>query len=190
MFLGTARTAILTAMPNWTINELDKYKIRIRTVNTKSFFGISKLPAPTVDPIILQNADVSPERDAELPKDLRRFFAYLRETSQKDQPSIVDDFTRHLLGDLLRFDEPLGVTRRRISFPFIMNGKPVNAVANVSVRRGEYYIILVQRSTVNISIFPCCCASLNTYKEISRPSGASASGHCYRGIFQRQRQAH
>ena len=174
MFLGTARTAILTAMPNWTINELDKYKIRIQTVNTKSFFGISKLPAPTVDPVILQNADVSPERDAELPKDLRRFFTYLRETSQKDQPSIVDDFTRHLLGDLLRFDEPLGVTRRRISFPFIMNGKPVNAVANVSVRRGEYYIILVQRSTVSIfylSMLLCIAEHIQRNLETERSLG-------------------
>jgi hypothetical protein len=37
---------------SWTFNELDAYNIRIKTVDTKAFFGISKLPEPAVDPVI------------------------------------------------------------------------------------------------------------------------------------------
>ena len=94
-------------LANWTINELDTYKIRIKTADTQAFFGISNLPAPTVDPVILENVNVPLDHDVELSKDIRTFFAYLHDTTQKKQPSFVDDFTHHLLGDVLRLDEPL-----------------------------------------------------------------------------------
>jgi hypothetical protein len=149
---------------SWTFNELDAYNIRIKTVDTKAFFGISNLPAPAVDPVILQNVEVPSGPDV-LPKDLRLFFRYLCDSADKSQQSCVDDFTHHLLGDLLRFDEPRGITRRRATFTFIMSGRRVNATANVSVSREDYLIMLVQRDRVSIPLFPC--ASLNTIK-ISR----------------------
>jgi hypothetical protein len=174
---------------NWAFNELDAYKIRIKTVDTKAFFGISKLPEPTVDPVILQNAEDPRDHDG-LSQDVRRFYIYLHDSTKKDQPSYVDDFTHHLLGDLLRFDKPRGITRIRLTLPFIMSGRRVNATASVSVSREDYQIMLVQSDRVSVLLFPCCRASLNTDKDISRPSGASASGHCSRSIFSGQRQAH
>jgi hypothetical protein len=42
---------------NWTFNELNAYNIRITTVDTNTFFGISELPAPVVSPIILNQAN-------------------------------------------------------------------------------------------------------------------------------------
>ena len=173
---------------SWTFNELDAYNIHINTVDTQAFFGISNLPEPAVDPVILQNVDLPRDLTLELPYDLRFFFVYLRDSTDKDQPSFVDDFTHHLLGSLLRFGD--GLARRRTTFPFIMSGRRVKAIANVSVRRGDYQVMLVQRDRVSLPLFPCCRASLNTDKDISRSSRASASGLCSRGIFRGQRQAH
>jgi hypothetical protein len=34
----------------WTVNELDKFNIRINTVDTRAFFGFSDLPAPAISP--------------------------------------------------------------------------------------------------------------------------------------------
>ncbi|KAN0135885.1 hypothetical protein V8E53_006337, partial [Lactarius tabidus] len=135
---------------NWAFNELDAYKIRIKTVDTKAFFGISKLPEPTVDPVILQNAEDPRDHDG-LSQDVRRFYIYLHDSTKKDQPSYVDDFTHHLLGDLLRFDKPRGITRIRLTLPFIMSGRRVNATASVSVSREDYQIMLVQSDRVSIS---------------------------------------
>ena len=70
-------------LANWTISELDTYKIRIKTADTQAFFGISNLPAPTVDPVILQNVNLPRDNDVELSKDIRTFFAYLHDTTQK-----------------------------------------------------------------------------------------------------------
>ena len=143
-------------LANWTISELDTYKIRIKTADTQAFFGISNLPAPTVDPVILENVNLPRDHEVELSKDIRTFFAYLHDTTQKKQPSFVDDFTHHLLGDVLRLDEPLtdgGGARRRTPFPIIMNGQQVNVLAN-SVRRKDYYIIVVQKAMVSIALFP------------------------------------
>jgi hypothetical protein len=174
---------------SWTSNELNAYNIRINTVDTEAFFGISDLPHPSVDPIIIQNVDISPDLALELPEDLRYFFVYLHDTSSK-QPACVDDFTHDLLSHIMQFSTPHGLTRRRATFPFIMSGRRVKAIANVSVRRGPYQIMLVQRDSVSIPLFPCCRASLNTYKEISRQSRAPASGHCSGCIFRGQQQAH
>jgi hypothetical protein len=166
---------------SWTFHELDAYKIRINTVDTKAFFGISDLPEPAVDPVILQNVDVP--HDLELPYDLRLFFVYLHDSTDKSQPACVDTFTCHLLSRVLRLDQPRGLTRARATFSFIMSGRRVSAKADVSLRRGDYQTILVQRDRVSFPLFPCCRASLNTYKVISRQSRASASGHCSRRIF-------
>jgi hypothetical protein len=132
---------------SWTFHELDAYKIRINTVDTKAFFGISDLPEPAVDPVILQNVDVP--HDLELPYDLRLFFVYLHDSTDKSQPACVDTFTCHLLGRVLRLDQPRGLTRARATFSFIMSGRRVSAKADVSLRRGDYQTILVQRDRLS-----------------------------------------
>jgi hypothetical protein len=178
---------------SWTFNELDAYNIRIKTVDTKAFFGLTALPHPSVDPVILQNAEDPRDHGValELSQDVRRFYIYLHDATKNDQTSLADDFTHHLLGDLLRFDKPRGITRIRLTLPFIMSGRRVNPKASVSVSREDYQIMLVQSDRVSVLLFPCCRASLlNTDKDISRPSGASASGQCSRRIFSGQRQAH
>lgn len=185
-------TPKLPAKPgkSWTFNELDAYGIRINTFDTKAFFGIIDLPRPSVDPVILQHIDLPPDLDLELPDNLRLFFVYLHDSTDKHQPASVDDFTHHLLNRVMKFTGVRGLTRRRATFPFIMSGRRVKAIANVSVRRGDYQVMLVQRDRVSLPLFPCCRASLNTDKDISRSSRASASGHCSGGIFRGQRQAH
>ena len=67
----------------------------------------------------------------------------------------------------MQFDQPRGVTHTRTTFFFIMSGQRVSVVADLSLRRGDYQIILVQRDRVSLPLFPCCRASLNTY-QISR----------------------
>jgi hypothetical protein len=123
---------------SWTFDELNAYNIRINTVDTKAFFGITNLPRPSVDPAILNNVDISPDLALELPEDLRYFFVYLHDITDEHQPACVDDFTHDLLGHVMRFSSPRGLTRRRATFPFIMSGRRVKAIANVSVRRGPY----------------------------------------------------
>jgi hypothetical protein len=174
---------------SWSFDDLDAYNIRINTVDSEAFFGISDLPHPSIDPVILQDVDISPDLALELPEYLRYFFVYLHDTSSK-QPACVDDFTHDLLSHIMQFSTPHGLTRRRATFPFIMSGRRVKAIANVSVRRGPYQIMLVQRDSVSVLLFPCRRASLNTYKEISRQSRAPASGHCSGCIFRGQQQAH
>jgi hypothetical protein len=168
---------------SWTFNDLDAYNIRIKAVNTKAFFGTSDLPHPSVDPVILQNVDVSPDLSSLLPIDIGLFFEYLYDTADKSQPSVVDDFTHHLLSCVMRFRAPGGGrTCRRPTFPFIMSGRRVKATADVSVRREDYQIILVQRQSEPCSLSKLRCTAEH-YKDISRPSRASASGLCSRRIL-------
>jgi hypothetical protein len=138
---------------SWTFNELDAYNIRIKAVDTEAFFGIPNLPHPSVDPVILQNVNISPELALLLPEDLCLFFIYLHDATDKHQPAWVDDFTHHLLGRVMRFGGQGGLAHRRIPFPFIMSGRRVKAIANVSVRRGDYQIMLVQRDRVSVLPF-------------------------------------
>ena len=131
----------------------DAYNIRINTVDTQTFFGISNLPPPAVDPIILQNTDRLPDGDRalKLPKELRLVFFYLLDSSTyEDHPSCVDDFTHHLPGNILQ----IGLTCSRSTFPFIMNGRRFNVWHNLTVTTLEnYQIILVQRDKVSVPVF-------------------------------------
>ena len=179
---------------SWTFKELDAYNVRIKTVNIQEFFGIShgQLPAPAVDPLILENFDLPDNLVVRPPSNVVNFFIYLHDTTDKGQPASVDDFTHHLLGGVLGFDLPDGVALTRDTFPFIMSGQRVKTIPNVSVRRAGYQIILVQKDKVSLPLFPCCRASLNIYtnKDISRASRASAGGHRSGSIFRGQRKAH
>src|ERR1700761_9028227 len=103
---------------NWTFNELDSYNIRINTVDTEAFFGIPNLPAPVVDPIILNH--VKAPLDAQLPCNLDVFFSYLRLPSPNDE-EWVDDFSLHLLGQILRFNTAHRVMHQRPNLSFLMN---------------------------------------------------------------------
>ena len=136
--------------------KLDAYNIRIMTVDIQTFFGIPSLPPPGVDPIILENADRLPDRlpdrdkALKFPKELRLFFFYLDGSTDEDHPSCIDDFTHHLLGNILQ----IGLTSSRSTFPFIMNGRRFNVWHNLSVTTLEnYQIILVQRDKVSIPVF-------------------------------------
>ena len=129
--------------------KLDAHHIRINTVDIQTFFGISPLPAPTVDPVILQHADLDHAISLKLPDDLRLFFIYLRDSTDRDHPTCIDDFTRHLLGNILH----IGLARIRSTFPFIMDGRRFNILHDVSVSREGYQIILVQRSRVSVPVF-------------------------------------
>ncbi|KAF8969914.1 hypothetical protein BDZ97DRAFT_1596519, partial [Flammula alnicola] len=42
---------------DWTMNELLAYNIHVVDEDVATFFGHPNLPAPTVDPIILNNSD-------------------------------------------------------------------------------------------------------------------------------------
>ena len=141
--------------------KLDAYNIRINTVDIQAFFGISNLPPPAVDPVILQN--LLPDRDIvlKLPQDLRLFFVYLRNSIDKDQPSCIDDFTYHLLGRIFQF----GLSCSRSTFPFIMNGRRFNVWHNLSVTTLEnYQIILVQRDKVSVLPFMLQCIAEHQHR--------------------------
>ena len=129
--------------------KLDAHHIRINTVDIQTFFAISPLPAPTVDPVILQHADLDHAISLKLPDDLRLFYIYLRDSTDRDHPTCIDDFTRHLLGNILH----IGLARIRSTFPFIMDGRRFNILHDVSVSREGYQIILVQRSRVSVPVF-------------------------------------
>ena len=115
---------------------------------------MANLPVPDIDPIILENVE-EPSFSNELPYDLRIFFVYLHDTTDKSQPACVDTFTCHLLRRILRFDLPPGVTRPRATFSFIISGRRVSAMADVALRRGDYQTILVQKDKVTLLFFPC-----------------------------------
>jgi hypothetical protein len=138
----------------WIINDLDAYNIRISTVNTQEFFGISNLPAPTVDPIILNNvgAPVGPH----LPRDVRLFFRLLRDAPRYDgafqEILFVDDFILHLLGPLLHIDEPDRVLHQRNVLPFVVNRDRVDAKFEITLGDSKGHII-IQENKVSSLLF-------------------------------------
>ena len=162
---------------SWTFKDLNAYNVRIKTVDTEAFFGNSDLPSPSVDPIILQSVNISPDLD--VPQDIQTFFDYLHNSTwpaNEDRPLFMDEFTQHLLSSVMRF----GFTRIRASFPFIMSGQRVKAIASISTStptRGDsrirHQIILGQRDRVSLPLYPRCSALLNIqrYLEIEQSLG-------------------
>ena len=149
---------------NWTFNELNAYNIQVNTVDTQTFFGICKLPAPAIDPIILENVDF-PDNLPVVKSRLREvhFFNYLWDTTDKDQSSYADDFTYNLLSEVLEFDVPNGGASTRPTFPFIMSGQCVKAIPTISIRDKDCQIILVQKDKVSL-LFPCCRAFIAEHR--------------------------
>jgi hypothetical protein len=142
---------------DWTSADLQAYNIRISTVDTEEFFGVAHLPAPTVDPIVLNNVDAFIGLGSQLSLVIRRFFQYLRKVvtpptapydyaaAHEEAPYIVD-FSFHILRDLLRLD---GFDRRVVRSyiqRFIVSGKLVKAKFDVALldskATGSFLLIL------------------------------------------------
>ncbi|KAF8965959.1 hypothetical protein BDZ97DRAFT_1729627 [Flammula alnicola] len=130
---------------DWTTNELRAYNIRIVDKDAATFFGHPNLPAPTVDPIILNNLDTPP---GPITRSTRLFFRYLKDTTERFPPgppteAAIDDFVSHLLG-LLGYDEPDRVIHQRMEIGFIMCGTRVDAKPDICVLDDDGYLLLVQ----------------------------------------------
>lgn len=148
---------------NWTFNELDAYNIRINTVDTQAFFGIPDLPAPVVDPVILNY--VNAPLDEELPWNINVFFDYLHVAAPNDEAYVLE-FSCHLLSHILRFNTPHRIMHQRPNFSFLMSGYRVKAVPDISIRdkREEYHILLAHTDKVSFPLLPYGYASLTPTK--------------------------
>jgi hypothetical protein len=73
---------------DWTFADLQAYNIRISTVDTEEFFGVPHLPAPTVDPIVLNNIEAPV--DSNLSPGVRDFFlAFCAMLPPRPRPSTM-----------------------------------------------------------------------------------------------------
>jgi hypothetical protein len=155
---------------NWTLNELDMYNIRITSVDTNTFFGISELPAPVVSPVILNHADAP--AGLELSYGDSSFFRSLHRTTI-DLRGYRDwhDFSYCLLGPILQLETagPYGrILYQLPKFQFVMNQRRVYATPSASMHDLDgYFILLVETETtetVSFPLLPCGCASLTLTK--------------------------
>ena len=143
---------------NWTLNELNAYNIRITTVDTNAFFGISELPAPVVSPVLLNNANAP--AGLELSYGHRAFFRFLNCDDWR-----VLDFAFNLLGPILDIYDNERHQTRLPKLPFIMNGRQVYATPDTSMQdKDDYLILLVEAETVSFPLLPCGCAPLTPTK--------------------------
>ncbi len=140
---------------DWTRIDLLAYNIRISTVDTEEFFGVPHLPATMVDPIILNH--VNAPVGLHLPRDVRLFFHHLHDVITRDttvHEAFVIDFSLHLLGNLLYFDEPDRVMHQQVDLPFIMSGQQVYARPDIALRDSKNHILLVQEDKVSFPLLP------------------------------------
>lgn len=127
---------------DWRYSNLDSYNIQIRTIHTQDFFGIPHLPAPTVNPIILNH--VSTPVGLHLPREVRLFFRYLAANTCIDaDQALVLDFVYHLLGEILHFDEPDRVINQRPDLHFVVGGQLICAEPDFALRDSECHTILL-----------------------------------------------
>ncbi|KAK0221372.1 hypothetical protein IW262DRAFT_1373266 [Armillaria fumosa] len=138
---------------DWTVNELLAYNINVVDEDVATFFGLPNLPAPTVDPIILNNPDKPP---GPITRSTRLFFRYLKDTTERFPPgaatkSAVDDFASYLLG-MLGYDEPDRVIHQRMEIGFIMCGMRVDAKPGICVLDDDGYLLLVQEDNRHMSV--------------------------------------
>ena len=146
---------------NWTFNELNAYNIRITTVDTNTFFGISELPAPVVSPVILNHATAPAGLELSYGDDI--FFRSLHLTTLDDW--VERDFAFHLLGPVLEIQTYGRLQRRLPKFPFVMNERRVYATPNASMQdQDDYLIMIVEAETVSFPLLPCGRASLTPTK--------------------------
>ncbi|KAF8217823.1 hypothetical protein K438DRAFT_1952684 [Mycena galopus ATCC 62051] len=136
---------------DWTATELRALKIVVETLDPVSFFG-SPLPAPTVDPILLNNVERPP---GQISKDHRLFFRYLEDAtngflSGPAPESAVSDFAAFLL-EMMDYDEPECVVHRRQEIAFTMCGHKVDARPDVVIMNDQNYILLLQEDKCRLS---------------------------------------
>jgi hypothetical protein len=157
---------------NWSSNELDAYNIRITTVDTNTFFGISELPTPAVSPVIFNHADAP--SGLELSFGDSSFFRALHHTTL-DRPGHRDwyDLSYCILGPILQLETagPHGrILYQLPKFQFIMNNRRVYATPSASIHdlADGHFVLLVETETTETVSFPllpsCCCASLTPTK--------------------------
>ncbi|KAJ7790611.1 hypothetical protein B0H14DRAFT_2939062 [Mycena olivaceomarginata] len=137
---------------DWTDNELHALNITISALDPTSFFG-APLPAPTVDPILLNNLK---RPSAQISKENRLFFRYLEDATSRfpsgpPAESAVDDFAAFLLR-MLDYDEPERVVHQRLEIGFMMCGQKVDAKPDVVIMDGDDYILLVQEDKRHLSL--------------------------------------
>ncbi|KAH9175787.1 hypothetical protein EDB89DRAFT_1944252 [Lactarius sanguifluus] len=121
---------------DWRYSDLDSYNIWIQTVHTQEFFGVPHLPAPAVNPIILDH--VSTPVGLHLPQEVRLFFRYLAATTCVDaDQALVHDFLNHLLGQVLQFDELNRIIFQRTDLHFVMSQQLVCAAPDFALRDSE-----------------------------------------------------
>jgi hypothetical protein len=137
----------------WTSSDLDAYNIRIHTVDTQAFFSVPHLPAPMVDPIILNHVN----RPVGLPWDLRLFFDYLHAVTAcefKMKKAFMTKFSIQLMSKVLQLGGSSCWMPRRDQLHFVMSGKEVGAVG-ITMRRGsEGCILLVEGEVVSFPLLP------------------------------------
>ena len=92
----------------------------------------------------------------DLSRDVRLFFRLLRDVVTRDdtvQESFVDDFSLHLLGPILRLDEPNRVFHQLENFHFIMCGREVDARPNIVLHDLDDRILLLVQNHVSLFFF-------------------------------------
>ena len=134
----------------------------------------------------------------DLSRDVRLFFRLLRDVVTRDdtvQESFVDDFSLHLLGLILRLDEPNRVFHQLENFHFIMCGREVDARPNIVLHDSDDRILLLVQNKVSVFSFLLLTTQPHTETSLTAPvlsrlSRASASGLRYSSVPHRRFQTH
>ncbi|KAF8871132.1 hypothetical protein BD779DRAFT_1791677 [Infundibulicybe gibba] len=134
----------------WTSHELKAFNIQVLQQDASSFFSLQELPAPSdISPAIWNNVAAPPA--VELSRNERRFFTFLRDAADPEEPFIID-FAVFLLREILKYDDDDGHrtlhTQRDSEMPFHMCGSKVYTNADVVMHGrlsdGFQYTLLVQ----------------------------------------------
>jgi hypothetical protein len=144
---------------DWTFADLQAYNIRILTIDTEEFFGVPHLPAPTVDPIILNNIEAPVS--SHLSPDICTFFHLLRKVTPPmpkydcdpaahEEPPYIVNFSFHILHDLLRFSLPDRWVTRHYALRFIVGGKLVEAKLDIALLDSKKCILLILEDNVSL----------------------------------------
>jgi hypothetical protein len=147
---------------HWTFVDLDAYNIRISTVDTEEFFGVPLLPAPTVDPIILDNVD--PPVGTHLPRNAHLFFRFLRNVFTSESPpgqiggpateedtSPIIVFSFHILRSLLQFTKPDRMMLSCNVVRFFVSTEEVKAKLDLALLDSDNRILLILEERVSSS---------------------------------------
>ncbi|GLB41631.1 hypothetical protein LshimejAT787_1002310 [Lyophyllum shimeji] len=133
----------------WTDADLSLCNLKIVDTDVPTFFGIDRLPAPSISPAVLNMKATHSQQPMQtqiaLTNEERLFFQHLQaaSTPSPDQETAVRDFTAHLL-HLLGYTEPKPsaqhseqasdeprVIKKDYDLPLFMCGRTVHALADV-----------------------------------------------------------